>query len=78
MIDKRTYVNELMHELPNVFKDAKQAEQAVDIVFGLIKDKVGNELVEIAGIGEFRTEQGRVVFTPTRSLMDRISESSSH
>ncbi|EMG35827.1 hypothetical protein PCS_03310 [Desulfocurvibacter africanus PCS] len=78
MIDKHTYVNELMLELPNLFSDPKKAEQAVDIIFGLIKDKVGNELVEIAGIGEFRTEQGRVVFTPTRSLMDRISESSSH
>lgn len=74
MIDKHTYVNELMHELSTKFGDAKKAEQAVDIVFGLMKERVGNELVEMEGIGEFRTEQGRVVFTPTRSLMDRISE----
>lgn len=78
MIDKHTYINELLQERPNLFSDAKQAEQAVDIIFGLIKEKVGDELVEITDVGEFRTEQGRIVFTPTRSLLDHISESSSH
>jgi len=77
MIDKRTFVNELMQMRPTVFSDAHKAEQAVDLVFQVLKEKVGDELVGIDGIGEFRTEQGKVLFTPSRSLMDRISESSS-
>ena len=76
MIDRHTFVNELMHERTSLFGDKQKAEQVVDTVFQVLKEKVGQEFVEIDGIGEFRSEAGKVVFTPTRSLMDRISESS--
>ncbi|MFP4316017.1 MAG: HU family DNA-binding protein [Desulfovibrionales bacterium] len=79
MIDTKTFTRALQDGLPNTFKDEQEAQRAVDVMFSVIPKGLKNgDIVELQGVGEFRTEpeggKKRVVFAADRRLMDTVNE----
>lgn len=79
MIDKQTFINALKDGLPTLMQNDDDASRAVDVVFSVVSKGLKNrDLVEIHGVGEFRTEpekgRKRIIFTPARTLLDAVNE----
>ncbi|WP_029898340.1 hypothetical protein [Desulfohalovibrio reitneri] len=71
----RNVVNNLTYAMPDKFKDEFEAYMAFDVVKAVIAMGLKNkDTVAMHGLGTFRMEGGKVVFTPDPALEAAAAE----